>query len=161
MTCECDLVFVPLKSESDVELLRNLRNECRNFMTRSTDEISHQQQLNWYKNLNTNKNKLFLLYRVYEGVCFDINAVGYGYIRIEDDHILLSGGLTAKERGKGYGQFLFHNLILQSKKIGLPIKLEVLKTNSIAFSVYSKLGFKFTGDDGKIVTMEYNYDSPI
>jgi ribosomal protein S18 acetylase RimI-like enzyme len=128
-------------------------------MTRNTSEISEEQQKNWYANIDKEKNKLFLLHQIYHGVT--ASAVGYGYIRIEDDHILLSGGLVESERGKGYGQLLFHSLVQNSKKFGLPIKLEVLKTNTVAFSIYSRLGFKFTGDDGKIITMEYNYDSSI
>jgi ribosomal protein S18 acetylase RimI-like enzyme len=159
MACECDLVFVPIKSDCDVENLRTIRNECRNFMTRNTNEISKEQQKNWYSNVDKEKNKLFLLHQIHHGVT--ASPVGYGYIRIEDDHILLSGGLVESERGKGYGQLLFHSLVQNSKKFGLPIKLEVLKTNTVAFSIYSRLGFKFTGDDGKIITMEYNYDSSI
>jgi RimJ/RimL family protein N-acetyltransferase len=128
-------------------------------MTRNTNEISQEQQKTWYANVDKEKNKLFLLHQIHYGVAG--SAVGYGYIRIEDDHILLSGGLVESERGKGYGQLLFHSLVQNSKKFGLPIKLEVLKTNTVAFSIYSRLGFKFTGDDGKIITMEYNYDSSI
>jgi len=159
MVHEGDLVFVPVISDKDVENLRLIRNECRNFMTRSTEEISQEQQINWYFNVNKDKNKLFLLHKIYHGVVAD--AIGYGYIRIEDDHVLLSGGLTESERGKGHGQFLFHFLIQNSKNYNLPIKLEVLKTNSVAFSVYTKLGFKLINDDGKLITMEYNYDSVI
>jgi len=159
MTCECDLVFVPITSENSIEDLRVIRNQCRNFMTRNTDEISKEQQELWYENLNKDRNKLFILSAIVHGVAG--YPVGYGYIRIENNHILLSGGLKESERGKGYGNFLFRSLVLNSKKYNLPIKLEVLKTNTVAFSIYSKLGFKFTSDDGKVLTMEYNYDSSI
>jgi len=154
-----NLIMVPVKTESDVEILRQIRNVCKNFMTRNTDEISYEQQQNWYKNLNKENNKLFLLHKIYYGVAAEI--VGYGYIRIEDGTVLLTGGLIESERGKGYGQILFEYLVKNSEQFNLPIKLEVLKTNMKAFAVYNKIGFRVIGDDGKIIKMEYYYDSVI
>ena len=41
------------------------------------------------------------------------------------------------------------------------IRLEVLKNNTKAFFIYNKLGFRVYEDDGKIIKMEYKYDSTI
>jgi len=154
-----NLVMIPVQTEDDVERLRQIRNVCKNFMTRNTDEISYEQQQNWYKNLNKDDNKLFLLHKTYCGVIAD--RIGYGYIRVEDGAVLLTGGLIEVERAKGYGQILFEYLVKNSEPFNLPIKLEVLKTNMKAFAVYNKIGFRVTGDDGKIIKMEYYYDSVI
>jgi len=154
-----NLIMVPVRTESDVEILRQIRNVCKNFMTRNTDEISYEQQQNWYKNLNKENNKLFLLHKIYCGVAAEI--VGYGYIRVENGVVLLTGGLIESERGKGYGQILFEYLVKNSEQFNLPIELEVLKTNMKAFAVYNKIGFRVTADDGKIIKMEYHYDSVI
>lgn len=154
-----NLVMIPVQTEDDVEKLRQIRNVCKNFMTRNTDEISYEQQQNWYKNLNKDDNKLFLLHKTYCGVISD--RIGYGYIRVEDGAVLLTGGLIEAERAKGYGQILFEYLVKNSEPFNLPIKLEVLKTNMKAFAVYNKIGFRVTGDDGKIIKMEYYYDSVI
>ena len=99
------------------------------------------------------------MHEVYCGVAATI--IGYGYIRVEDETVLLTGGLVESCRGKGYGQILFNSLLLNSKKFNLPIKLEVLKSNMVAFSVYNKIGFRVTADDGKVIKMEYFYDSVI
>jgi ribosomal protein S18 acetylase RimI-like enzyme len=154
-----NLVMVPVRTENDVERLRQIRNVCKDFMTRNTSEISYEQQQNWYKNINKEFNKLYLLHKIYYGVVGEM--IGYGYIRVEDGVVLLTGGLIESERGKGYGSVLFENLVKNSEPFNLPIKLEVLKTNMKAFAVYNKIGFRVTADDGKIIKMEYHYDSVI
>jgi ribosomal protein S18 acetylase RimI-like enzyme len=154
-----ELIMIPVKTESDVETLRQIRNVCKNFMTRHTDEITYEQQQNWYKNIDKDSNKLYLLHKIYCGSVGDI--IGYGYIRIEDGCVLLTGGLIESERAKGYGHILFEYLVKNSEQFKIPIKLEVLKTNMKAFSVYNKIGFRVTADDGKVIKMEYYYDSVI
>ena len=153
------LIMIPVKSKEEVESLRNIRNICRNFMTRNTAEISYEQQQKWYDSIDKNVNKLFLLHNVIHGVISSM--IGYGYIRVEDGVVLLTGGLVQDERGKGYGSVLFNYLVKNSKDFNLPIKLELLKTNMVDFSVYNKIGFRVIGDDGKIIKMEYHYDSVI
>jgi ribosomal protein S18 acetylase RimI-like enzyme len=159
MMCECNLVLLKVQDEREIEQLRLIRNACKNFMTRNTSEISKEQQLEWYKNIDKNFNKLYLLYDVIHGVA--LTTIGYGYIRVEDGAVLLTGGLIESERGKGYGSILFNHLVKNSKVFNLPIKLELLKTNMVAFSIYNKIGFRVIGDDGKIIKMEYHYDSVI
>jgi hypothetical protein len=58
-----ELIMIPVKTESDVETLRQIRNVCKNFMTRHTDEITYEQQQNWYKNIDKDTNKLYLLHK--------------------------------------------------------------------------------------------------
>jgi ribosomal protein S18 acetylase RimI-like enzyme len=153
------LVLKPVETKEDVENLRLMRNVCKNFMTRNTSEISYEQQQQWYQNIDKNNHKLFLLHQISCGVVASI--IGYGYIRVENDVVLLTGGLIEQERGKGYGTTLFEYLVKNSEPFNLPIKLEVLKTNMKAFAVYNKIGFRVIGDNGKIIEMEYHYDSVI
>jgi len=150
------LVLKKIESLEEALILRNIRNECREFMTRDTSYISQEQQKRWYANLKSDF-KIFLLYSVELGVIS--SPIGYGLLREEGDSVLISGGLVESERGKGYGSILFNYLIknIKDKKI----KLEVLKSNTRAFVVYNNLGFRVVNDDGELITMEYNYDSPI
>lgn len=156
---DCLVIMKPIHTDSDVEELRRIRNLCKDFMTRNTSMISEEQQKKWYSTLDKDNNKLYLLHKIHHGVI--IEPVGYGYIRVEDGFVLLTGGLIESERGKGYGSTLFNYLVQNSKSFNLPIKLEVLKTNMVAFSVYNKIGFRVIGDDGKVIKMEYHYDSVI
>ena len=55
---------------------------------------------------------------------------------------------------------VFKFLIDQCHK-SLPIRLEVLKTNTRAFKTYESLNFKVIGENDNLYFMEYQYDSVI
>jgi ribosomal protein S18 acetylase RimI-like enzyme len=156
MTEDVSVILTPVSNTKDAQAVRSHRNSCREFMTRNTDYISEQQQENWFVELDKNYNCLFLLNKIYHGVA--IENIGYGYIRIEKDEVLLTGGIESKERGKGYGYYLFNSLVDLSKKYDLPIRLEVLKTNAAGIATYNKVGFKMISEDDRIFTMEYRHD---
>lgn len=151
------LVFKRVTTESEAEVLRTVRNACRDFMTRNTEEISPEQQREWFKK-NFKKYELYLAYVVESGVI--ILEAGYGLIHLNENEYLLSGGLLPLYRDKGLGSNLFKFLIDNCNK-QLPIRLEVLKTNTRAFKTYERLNFVVTGETDKIYLMEYNYDSVI
>jgi ribosomal protein S18 acetylase RimI-like enzyme len=148
-------MLIPIKNLNEVEILRQIRNECRLFMTRYTGEITEEQQLDWYNLLDKNVTKLFLFYENYHGVASP-GPVGYGVIKIENDSALLTGGLSSKQRNKGLGMVLFDMLVNESKKFNLPIRLEVLKTNERAKTIYDRLGFVVTGETETVYEMIYN-----
>ncbi len=150
------LVLKKIETIDEAMILRNIRNQCREFMTRDTSYISEEQQKRWFVNIKPDY-KIFLLYSVELGLIS--SPIGYGLIRDEGDFSLISGGLVESERGKGYGSILFNYLI--KNVTNKNIKLEVLKSNTRAFVIYNNLGFRVVNDDGELITMEYNYDSPI
>lgn len=151
------LVLKRIETLEEALILRNIRNQCKDFMTRDTSYISEEQQKRWFANLSE-ETKIYILYSVEFGVIS--SPVGYGLIRKEGDFSVVSGGLIESCRGKGYGKVLFEYLIKNIEKES-PIRLEVLKTNTRAFVIYNNLGFRVLKDDGEIITMEYNYDSAI
>jgi ribosomal protein S18 acetylase RimI-like enzyme len=148
-------MLIPITTLEQVELLRQIRNDCRLFMTRSTNEISKEQQLDWYNLIDRNKMRLFLFYENYHGVSSP-GPIGYGVVKIENNEVLLTGGLSSKQRNKGMGIVLFDMLVKESKKLNLPIKLEVLKTNERAKTIYDRLGFVTTGETDTVYEMIYN-----
>jgi ribosomal protein S18 acetylase RimI-like enzyme len=153
------IYLTPVVSGYDVELVREMRNECRKYMTRFTDKISERQQREWYSSLDKDNNFLYILrkdtnYNQYQ-------PIGYGYIRIEKGKSLLTGGLTESQRDRGYGTKLFSLMIEKAKQFGFPIELEVLKTNKRAYTVYKKLGFNYVSEDDNIIYMEYRNDPVI
>jgi ribosomal protein S18 acetylase RimI-like enzyme len=151
------LVFKRVTTLAEAEILRTIRNDCKDFMTRSTDYITPEQQAEWFKTAYK-KYELYIAYAIEHGVVA-VNA-GFGVIHLENDQYLLTGGLTPDYRDKGLGTQLFKFLIDNCNK-QLPIRLEVLKTNTRAFKTYERLGFVTTGENEKIFTMEYKYDSVI
>lgn len=151
------LVFKRVTTPNEAEMLRIIRNKCRTFMTRNTDEITAEQQQEWFKTAYK-KYELYIAYAIEHGAC--IVDAGYGLIHLNDGEYLLSGGLVPEYRDKGIGSTLFKFLVDNCNK-QQPIRLEVLKNNVRAFKTYEKLNFVVTGENDKVYFMEYKYDSCI
>jgi ribosomal protein S18 acetylase RimI-like enzyme len=134
-------------NENNLEILRVIRNECAEFMTRSNAYVNREGQITWFDSINKNEIKPYLFKN-------DIGVIGYGLIRIEDS-FLLSGGLMPELRGQGLGESLFQELINKCQEIDKdkPIDLEVLRSNVRAYKLYQKLGFIETKSDDKIISM--------
>ena len=151
------LVFKRVTTPTEAEMLRVIRNQCKDFMTRTTTEITFEQQQEWFKTAYK-KYELYLVYAVEYGAC--IVDAGYGLIHLNEGEYLLTGGLVPSYRDKGLGSNLFKFLIDNCNK-QLPIRLEVLKTNVRALKTYEKLNFTTVNENEKVYFMEYKYDSVI
>lgn len=151
------MVFKRVTTPAEAENLRVIRNQCREYMTRSTDFITPAQQEEWFKTA-FRKYDLYIAYAIEHGVC--IVDAGFGVVHKNEDEFLLTGGLVPEYRDKGLGKLIFKFLVDQCHK-SLPIRLEVLKTNTRAIKTYEGLGFKVTGVSDKLYLMEYQYDSVI
>jgi ribosomal protein S18 acetylase RimI-like enzyme len=151
------LVFKRVTTPAEAEILRTIRNECREFMTRSTDYIEPEQQQEWFKTAHR-KYELYIAYAIEHGVAA-VDA-GFGVIHKNEYEFLLTGGLVPGYRDKGLGKTLFKFLVDQCHK-SLPIRLEVLQSNTRAQKTYESLNFVMTGARDNIYTMEYRYDSVI
>ena len=151
------LVFKRVTTSNEAEMLRIIRNQCKNYMTRNTSEITPEEQLEWFKTAYK-KYELYIAYAIEHGVC--IVDAGYGLIHLNEKEYMLTGGLVPEYRDKGLGTNLFKFLIDNCNK-QIPIRLEVLKDNIRALKTYEKLNFTTTGETDKIFIMEYKYDSCI
>ena len=151
------LVFKRVTTSNEAEMLRVIRNQCKDYMTRNTSEITPEEQLEWFKTAYK-KYELYIAYAVEHGVC--IVDAGYGLIHLNEKEYMLTGGLVPEYRDKGLGTNLFKFLIDNCNK-QIPIRLEVLKDNLRALKTYERLNFTTTGETDKIFTMEYKYDSCI
>jgi ribosomal protein S18 acetylase RimI-like enzyme len=151
------IVFKRVTTSAEAEILRTIRNKCREYMTRSTDYITSEQQEVWFKTA-FRKYDLYIAYAIEHGVC--IVDAGFGVVHKNEDEFLLTGGLVPEYRDKGHGKVIFKFLVDQCHK-SLPIRLEVLKTNTRAYKTYEGLNFKVTGENDNLYFMEYHYDSVI
>lgn len=130
----------------DALKLREIRNDCREFMTNDKSKISLFSQIRWYFSfyqIKLDKNKViaFLFYDE------DDVVIGYGLARWEGQKVWLSGGLKKGQRGRGYGTRLFKTLVELYKD--REIWLEVLDYNTYARKIYKKLGFRTVPDKGR------------
>ena len=151
------IVFKRVTTPAEAEILRTIRNKCREYMTRSTDFITPEQQQEWFKTA-FRKYDLYIAYAIEHGVC--IVDAGFGVVHKNEDEFLLTGGLVPEYRDKGMGKLVFKFLVDQCHK-SLPIRLEVLKTNTRAYKTYEGLNFSVTGETDNLYFMEYKYDSVI
>ena len=151
------IVFKRVTTPAEAEILRTIRNKCREYMTRSTDYITSEQQEEWFKTA-FRKYDLYIAYAIEHGVC--IVDAGFGVVHKNEDDFLLTGGLVPEYRDKGMGKLVFKFLVDQCHK-SLPIRLEVLKTNTRAYKTYEGLNFSVTGENDNLYFMEYQYDSVI
>ena len=151
------IVFKRVTTPAEAEILRTIRNKCREYMTRSTDFITPEEQEEWFKTA-FRKYDLYIAYAIEHGVC--IVDAGFGVVHKNEDEFLLTGGLVPEYRDKGLGKVIFKFLVDQCHK-SLPIRLEVLKTNTRAFKTYEGLNFRVAGENDNLYFMEYQYDSVI
>ena len=151
------LVFKRVTTSNEAEMLRVIRNQCKDYMTRNTSEITPEEQLEWFKTAYK-KYELYIAYAVEYGAC--IVDAGYGLIHLNEKEYMLTGGLVPEYRDKGLGAILFKFLIDNCNK-QIPIRLEVLKDNLRALKTYERLNFTTTSETDKIFIMEYKYDSCI
>jgi ribosomal protein S18 acetylase RimI-like enzyme len=151
------LVFKRVTTSNEAEMLRVIRNQCKDYMTRNTSVITPEEQLEWFKTAYK-KYELYIAYAVEYGAC--IVDAGYGLIHLNEKEYMLTGGLVPGYRDKGLGTILFKFLVDNCNK-QIPIRLEVLKDNLRALKTYEKLNFTTTGETDKIFIMEYKYDSCI
>jgi len=129
-----------IKNVRDALIVREIRNECRLFMTNDSSSINIFRQLVWYLTKYKPQNNKGGMY----GFLFKTNgrSAGFGLISLKNGKYFVTGGLRKSERGKGLGKRLFLELIksVPSKEVWL----EVLDSNIAAKKLYIALGFRKT-----------------
>jgi ribosomal protein S18 acetylase RimI-like enzyme len=87
----------------------------------------------------------------------DIGAFGF---YADGDHVLLDyvAILPAYQR-RGIGSRLIGSVVEESKKLGKPVRVQVLKTNP-ATELYKRLGFVTTDETERHFIMKWSPDTP-
>lgn len=144
-----DVSIRSVKTFRDSLKMARIRNTGREYMTNDRSKIGPFRQWLWF----------YGTYLAVNG--FTINAyllssgnedVGYGLIRLKNRKWWVTGVIHPRYRGEGYGQLLFHFLTQTAPK---PVFLEVLKTNEVAISLYTKLGYVIYDDKPDRWVMRY------
>jgi ribosomal protein S18 acetylase RimI-like enzyme len=128
--------------------LRRLRNECREFMTGDTAEISTARQVIFYEQQILAGVVRAVLLRRGE------RAVAYGLLRLDGDGWAMSCGVTASERGQGLGTAVVRMVTAMASDTGKPVRLEVWQDNEAARHAYLRAGYQCTSErvrDGRVI----------
>lgn len=144
-------------SEIDAQIMREFRNECREFMTHNTAEIMEAEQVEWYRETYLparQKGELFGYIVRRE----DEEAIGYGLISKRDGRWWVSGGLSEDARGEGAGYFLFEQMtdMIHEDLRSEQAWLDVLNTNEGAKRLYEKLGYVAVSSTEQLTVMVHN-----
>lgn len=139
----------PAETLEHAEYMRRVRNECRQFMTRDTREISREDQIAWFQALDRDTTRPFF------GLAIDIkngvasgDVLAYGLVRLIDNRWWISGGVLPEWRGHGYGRKLFEALTsIVNDGMHRTCWLEVRASNTRAYNLYRALGYIPLRDD--------------
>jgi RimJ/RimL family protein N-acetyltransferase len=136
---------------SEAQLVRELRNEVRQYMTRSNSFITPEQQEEWFhKFRNDFENQHMHLYYNKLG-CF----LGYCYLKKDVDGTIW-GSLAVKPefQGKGYGTYIYQDMI----KVYKNVFIEIFADNVESLSAAQRAGFKMLSIGDKTVVMKGELD---
>lgn len=122
------------------ECVRLLRNEVRENLTRTSAEVTGDDQWAWWQSAVALGRHIYLV----EAATIrepDKTFAGFGMIHPVDRTGWLTGAIRAPYRGQGIGRRLFEFLIRECTWLNLEPWLEVFQDNEIAKALYVKLGF--------------------
>jgi len=138
------LWYWEVREPAQVEAMRQIRNECRQYMTHSQREITPEQQEAWWRGLD-HDNTLAYLFTEPEK---DEDYVGYGLVRRIDGKMNVSYGLRSSARGRGLGTEMVQFILdaCQGDAWG-----DLLESNTAIWHIDQKLGFvELSRTDGVI-----------
>ncbi len=118
-------------SENDIEAVCKIEETCFSVPFKAEDLRSYLENPIWN-----------LLVAKIDGL-----AIGYiSYIVIGDEADLVNIAVLPEYRGKGVGQALLHELVMDASSRDLKcVHLEVRESNQVAISLYTKYGFTVVG----------------
>jgi len=121
------------------EVLRVLRNECAEWMTRDTSQITPGQQRAFYEQkIATGKVEGFLM--------FDDEPVAYGLLIWDGEgRAWSSTGVRASRRGEGFGEAVTIENVRRAHARGVPMWAEVRQDNAGQQKICRRIGSQATG----------------
>lgn len=131
-----------VSSLDEVMQLRALRNECATLMTFRRTPITEAEQLVWWQNVSGSPDwKIWLVYRRDHDPAIGFMMLRHGLMDERPDaRWYITLGLTAAERGKGFGTWLYG--AARSLAGGQPVHALILQVNEASIKAAAKAGYK-------------------
>jgi GNAT superfamily N-acetyltransferase len=140
-----DLMAEPVTSDADVQMLRAIRNVCREGFAHDTEPITAEQQCQWWA-AGTAKGDLqaWLYVKAPHRV-----IVGYGLLRrTEDGRWWTSVGVFPQHAGQGYGGAITCDLVERAPE---PPYAQARKDNPAAVRLHRDSHWERVGEDERLV----------
>lgn len=135
----------PVHTDADVEMLRQIRNSGRTWMTRDTSEITPEQQEAWWKARGVAAGNVWLFSE-------SATDVGYGLLR-RDGRTWCSLAVLPAHQGRGYGTAIYRWLALA---VGEAVWAEILADNTPSLRAALKAGFQLTWAADRVAVLVYH-----
>ena len=124
-----------VETPEDVELLRTIRNACREYMTYRTAEITPEEQASWWSSAKR------------EAYLFD--DVAFAYVSRRHKKTFITLGILPEARGKGLGTQVYRFVAALHPEVWA----EVRHDNEPSINAAIKAGFETVLVDGNRVVM--------
>lgn len=121
-----------IENDSDLEMLRQIRNSGRQWMTRHTAEISPEQQQAWWAALDHAGTKVWLFRE-------SATDIGYGLVRLENGRAWCSLAVLPRYQGQGYGTQIYRWLALSQ---AWDMYAEILADNTPSIRAALRAGYQ-------------------
>lgn len=142
------MIVTPVKTQTEALAVALIRNECRQWMTHNSKELTVGAQLSFFANMPSGLR----LFAVFKGR----TPIGYAVIRTEKEKAWLTGGLAEPFRGNGFGKQLFARLLELCAMAKKRPWLSVLRSNSRAIHLYQSLGFTTVRTTKRLLVMKHD-----
>lgn len=127
-------------NKNDLKFVNTVRNEYASEYLHDSRTFSLDDTISWFETYNP------------DFYIIELNEQSIGYFRlsnhsVENKNIYIGADISIEYKGRGYGKAAYIEFIpFLFKEYDLnKISLEVLATNTVAISLYEKLGFKTEG----------------
>lgn len=141
-------IYFRLIESKDLPFVNRVRNSCREFLHNS-QEFSMQETIEWFVNTKPVWYMIDVQDITHDGLALSRNSGTVGYIRTEEHGTGLQIGMDLEEsfRGKGLAKRAYKQFITWAFEQGYHyLTLDVLASNTRAYTLYRSLGFKVNSD---------------
>lgn len=123
-------------TDEEVEVMRVIRNDGREWMTEDTHEISIGEQRAWWEKSKQRAHKNFL--PVFYRTGGNPTIVGYGVLDRRDNDLMVSLAVAPVYRGLGFGQQIYEHL---AKLAGEEVTAVIRKDNAASIKAVTRAGY--------------------
>jgi hypothetical protein len=126
-----------VQNDDQVEVLRQIRNECRNEMTHARDEISQEQQRTWWNRLDQSAHAAYL-YTVGD----NRDYVAFSFVAWREGKPYVSYGMRACARGRRLSYDMVQQALWACQGTAYA---DVWETNGVILKVDFACGYEEVG----------------
>lgn len=138
------MIVQQVTTVEDAQIVREIRNEVRQYMTRDIREITETEQAEWF---NRQTGLLYLYYD--NGI-----PVGFGYLRDIDDNSWGTLAVVPEYQNRGYGTLIYKHLISLTSKLYIEIMAD--NVSSMRAAINAGFNIEYVGDKVIIFSAKRN-----